>query len=179
MESPWLKRRQQFTVESRKQTLLTFRLSTFDFRLLNGAESHPAGRRWALRAAKILAIFLAAVTVLGPAKAQEERKRKVPGLDKVTGGSSHLAFSGKIQSLDLQQNVLNVNTVQGHGTEIFPIKKGVHIATADGKKLKLDALIPGTDVIVYYEQKGDRRTVKKIDVLAPGAVEGKKPPPRS
>jgi len=127
----------------------------------------------------LAAFLLTLILVLEPTGAQDQRKRKVPGLDKVTSGSSHLAFSGKVQSVDLEHSVLNVNTVQGGTTEIFPLKKGIHISTADGEKLKVAALTSGVNVIVYYEQKGDRRTVKQIVVLASHAPEGKKSPPRS
>lgn len=122
---------------------------------------------------------MAFVSLLCPARAQEQRRRKVPVLDKITSGPSRQAFSGKVQSLDLERNLLNVNTVQGGNTEIFPVKKGVRVALADGGKLKLTALTPGTNVIIYYEQKGDRRTVKEIVVLMASPSEEKKktPPP--
>lgn len=123
----------------------------------------------------ILALVLAILSGLSSAGAQEQRKRKVPVLDKITaGGPSRQAFSGNIQSLDLKRELLNVNTVQGGNTEIFPVKKGVRVTAADGRKLKVAALTPGTNVIVYYEQKGDRRTVKEIIVLASAAAEDKK-----
>lgn len=100
-------------------------------------------------------------------------------MDKITSGGSRLAFSGKVQSLDLEHNVLNVNTVQGGNMEIFPVKKNVRVSTVDGAKMKLTELKPGADVIIYYEQKGDRRNVKDIVVLASGGREEKKPPPPS
>jgi hypothetical protein len=126
-----------------------------------------------------LALGLMVSFALGVAPAQQH-KRKVPGLDKITaGGARRQAFSGKVESLDLGRSILNVNTVQGGGTEIFPVKKGVHVMTADGDRLRLSALTPGTNVIVYYEQKGDRRTVKQIVVLAAAPREEKKPLPPS
>ncbi len=100
-------------------------------------------------------------------------------MDKITSVSSRLAFSGKVQSLDLEHNVLNVNTVQGGNTEIFPVKKNVRVSTAGGEKMKVAELKPGADVIIYYEQKDDRRTVKDIVVLASGSREEKKPRPPS
>ena len=110
-------------------------------------------------------------------KAQEQRKTKVPVLDKITsGGPTHQQFSGIVRSVDLANQVLNVDTVKGNATEIFPIKKNVHVATADGDKLKLARLKPGTTVLIYYEQKGDHKTVTEIVVLA-GGEEKKKPPP--
>ena len=106
--------------------------------------------------------------------AQDERKHKVPVIDKLASGSSHQAFSGRVQSFDNDRKILNVNTVQGGNTEIFPVKKGVHVSTADGEKLKLTDLAPGMNVLIYFEQKSERRSVKEIVVLAPGATEEKK-----
>jgi len=65
--------------------------------------------------------------------------------------------------------------------EIFPIKKtGIQVSTADGEKMNLEALRPGNDVIIYYEQQGDRRTVKQIVVLATEPEESNQQhPPRS
>jgi hypothetical protein len=110
-------------------------------------------------------------------KAQEQRKSKVPVLDKITsGGPTHQQFSGIVRSVDLGSEVLNVDTAKGNATEIFPIKKKVHVVTADGDKLKLTKLRPGASVLIYYEQKGDRKTVTQIVVLAGGAVKKKIPP---
>ncbi len=127
----------------------------------------------------ILAFALAMIAPRVPGRAQEERKRKVPMVDKITSGTNRQAFCGRVQSLDLERKLLNVNTVQGGNTEVFPVSKGVRVATADGEKIKVAALEPGTNVIIYYEQKGDRRTVKQIVVLAPGLVQQKKSPPPS
>lgn len=111
--------------------------------------------------------------------AQEPHKRKVPGLEKITTGSTRQAFTGEVQSLDLKRKLLQVSTVEGGSTEIFPVKKGVPVSTADGGKLKLTALTPGANIIVYYEQREDRRTVKEIVVLMGGSNQKKKksPPP--
>jgi hypothetical protein len=110
-------------------------------------------------------------------KAQEQRKAKVPVVSKITGGGpTHQAFTGIVKSIDFQSEVLNVDNVSGKSTEIFPIKGKVRVVTADGDKLKLTKLKPGTDVIVYYDQKGDRRAVTEIVVLAGGAVKKKTPP---
>jgi Cu/Ag efflux protein CusF len=110
-------------------------------------------------------------------KAQEQRKPKVPVIDKITaGGPTQQMFTGIVKSIDLDSNVLNVDNVAGKSTEIFPIKKKVHVAFADGAKLKLAELKTGTLVNVYYDQKGDRRTVTRIEVLAAGAVKKKTPP---
>ena len=110
-------------------------------------------------------------------KAQEQHKPKVPVLDKITsGGPTHQQFSGVVRSIDLESEILNVDTVKGNVTEIFPIKKKVHVVTADGDKLKLTKLKPGANVLVNYEQRGDHRTVTEIIVLAGGAVKKKTPP---
>jgi hypothetical protein len=109
----------------------------------------------------------------GSGYAQETHKNKVPGLDKITSGSSRLAFSGNIQSFDQKRELLSVDTVQGGTTEVFPVKKGVHVSAANGAKLNLDNLKPGANVLVYYEQKAEKRTVTEIIVLSPGASQGK------
>jgi hypothetical protein len=129
-----------------------------------------------------LAIALAAYC--GPSGndgyAQEPHKSKVPGIDKITSGSSRLAFSGNVLSLDEKRELLSVNTVQGGTTEVFPVKKGVRVSAPNGAKLKLDNLKPGTSVLVYYEQKAEKRTVTEIIVLSTGAGQGKdKPTPPS
>jgi 3-dehydroquinate synthase class II len=109
--------------------------------------------------------------------AQEQHKSKVPVIDKITsGGSTQQAFSGIVKSVDFESEVLDVDNIAGKSTEIFPLKKKVHVVTADGDKLKLSRLKPGTNVIVYYDQKGDRRTVTRIVVLAGGPVKKKTPP---
>jgi hypothetical protein len=129
----------------------------------------------------ILAGLLAGVVLLGfPCRstitAQEQHKPRIPGIDKITsGGSSRQAFSGIVKSVDLRSEVLNVDTVQGNTTEIFPIKKKTEVSTADGDRLKLARLKPGTSVLIYYEQKGDHKTVTQIVVLA-GAGKKKTPP---
>ena len=112
------------------------------------------------------------------APAQKGRKHKVPVINKITsGGGVRQAFTGKVQSVDTKHKVLNVGAAEGGGMEIFPVKKSVSITSADGDKLKLAELKPGSNIIIYYEQKGGERTVKQIVVLAPGADEAKKKPP--
>ena len=110
-------------------------------------------------------------------KAQEQHKTKVPVLDKITsGGPSHQQFDGIVRSIDLENEILNVDALKGNATEIFPIRKKVHVVTADGGKLKLTKLKPGTSVLINYEQKGDHKIVTEIIVLA-GGPEKKKTPP--
>jgi hypothetical protein len=130
-----------------------------------------------------IALAIALAAYCGPAAsgyAQEPHKSKVPGIDKITSGSSRLAFSGNVLSLDEKHDLLSVNTVQGGTTEVFPIKRGVHVSAANGARLKLNTLTPGTSVLVYYEQKAEKRTVTDIIVLSAGASPGKnKPAPPS
>lgn len=126
-----------------------------------------------------LAVATAGGLAVSSGYSQEPHKSKLPGLDKIASGSQRLAFSGNIQSLDAKREILHVNTVQGGTTEVFPVKKGIHVSTVDGSKLKLNALKPGTNVIVYYEQKGEKRTVKEIVVLSSSAGQEKKPAPSS
>jgi len=110
-------------------------------------------------------------------KAQESHMSKVPVLDKITSsGESRQQFDGIIRSIDLESQILSVDTIKGNATEIFPVKMKVHVVTADGSKLKLAKLKPGTNVLIYYEQKGDHKTVTEIVVLAGGAEKRKAPP---
>ena len=97
----------------------------------------------------------------------------------VRGLIAYAAFSGIVQSVDLHHQLLNVNTVQGENTEIFPLRKGTRVATANGGRKRLSQLTPGTNVLIYYEQRGDRRTVKQIVVLGAAPAKDKKasPPP--
>ena len=116
-----------------------------------------------------------------PAHAQDEQRRtKVPIIGKIGGGSNRQAFSGKVQSVDLRRKLLLVGTVEGDHTEYFPVKKNVPVSSASGEKMKVAELAQGTNVIVYYEVKDDRRTVSEILVL--GAADkpaSKKPAPPS
>jgi hypothetical protein len=131
---------------------------------------------------RFLACLFAALVLWGlplrtTIKAQEQRKPKVPVIDKITsGGPTQQMFTGTVKSVDWDSKVLNVDNLNGKSTEIFPIRKKVHVAFADGVKLKLTELKPGTLVSVYYDQKGDRRTLTRIEVLAGGPVKKKTPP---
>jgi len=108
-------------------------------------------------------LILTLLFALGSALAQEE-KPKVPGLDKIIAANEHLMFTGKVKTLDIEHNTLSVSSVEGSDTEIFPIKHGTHVYTSDGFRKKLDILSPGTQVIVYYDQRSDRRTITHIDL---------------
>jgi len=108
-------------------------------------------------------------------RAQEEHK-KVPVIDKLESSATQQAFMGVVKSVDFESEVLNIDNITGKSTEIFPIKKKVHVVTADGDKLKLGTLKPGTNVMVYFDQKGDRRTITRIVVLTGGPPKKKTPP---
>jgi len=130
-----------------------------------------------LLAGLVVALLLWCLPCRTTLQAQEAHKPKVPVIDKIAPGeTTHQQFSGIVRSIDLESEILNVDTVKGNVTEIFPIKKKVHVVTADGSKLKLTKLQPGTNVLIYYEQKGDHKTVTQIVVLAGGEVKKKTPP---
>jgi hypothetical protein len=110
----------------------------------------------------VVMLFLVVV----PARAQQdEHKKKVPIVDKITDANPQEAFSGSIQSLDLKNSLLQVHSTADNTDEYFPVKKTVHVANAAGERVTIDYLKPGVNVLVYYEQKGDRRAVKEIVVL--------------
>jgi len=50
------------------------------------------------------------------------------------------------------------------------------VVTADGDKLKLATLKPGTNVLVCFDQRGDRRTITRVVVLSGGPPKKKTPP---
>lgn len=128
----------------------------------------------------VLVLTVATISGIAAAAGQDERRTRVPVIGKTTGGASRQAFSGKVQSLDLERKLLKVDTVEGGATEIFPVKKNTPVSLAGGRRIKLQELVPGTDVIVYFEQKRERRSVTEIVVLAASGDEDKKkesPPP--
>jgi Cu/Ag efflux protein CusF len=132
---------------------------------------------WRFLAALSLALVLWALPLRSTLMAQDEEHRKVPVIDKITsGGPSQQAFMGVVKSVDLESEVLDVDNITGKSTEIFPLKKKVHVVTADGDKLKLATLKPGTNVLVYFDQRGDHRTITRIVVLEGGPPKKKAPP---
>jgi len=134
------------------------------------------------RRAAILLHILMVVLVWGVGTGNapgQEQKHKVPGLSKLGSGSNQEAFNGIVQSLDLKRKILSVNTLQGQATEIFPIPKNIDLVTASGSRRELTALKPGTNVFILFEQKGDRRTVKQIVILAAAPKAAKKATPSS
>jgi hypothetical protein len=130
----------------------------------------------------LLAVLLICATTLAAQGPQEDEPMgRIPLPTKKTLTGVHRAFSGKVETLDMKRKVLIVATVEGGGSEIFPIKKGVSVSGARGKKLKLEELEPGTNIIVYYDYRDGRRSINEITVLAvdPSKKEAKKesPPP--
>lgn len=128
------------------------------------------------RAGWQLALVIAAMFLLVCASpAQQEEKPKIPGLDKIIAANEHLMFTGTVKSVDEKRNVLSIDA-EGGTTEIFPIKHSTRVETADGFRKKLDVLTPGTRVMVYYDQRSDRRTVTRIELFS---SESKKKEPHS
>lgn len=122
-----------------------------------------------------LAVIAAFLILPARSYSQQNHRSKLPGINKITSsGPGRQAFTGSVQSLDRQHHVLDVSAAKGQSTAIFPLRKNVKVSSIDGQKLKLAALTPGTNVIVYFEQKSGRRTVEQIIVLTPGAPAGKK-----
>jgi len=93
-------------------------------------------------------------------------KSKVPIVGKLGSSSKRQAYSGKIQSIDLKQRILNVNSIHGRQSEIFPFKKNVRIENLNGNRMDLKALKPGTTVLIYFNQKSGERTIRNIVVLS-------------
>lgn len=110
----------------------------------------------------------------------QQRKSKVPIVGKFSSSPRQQAYSGRVQSLDLKQKILNVNALHGRGSEIFPFKKNVKVESVNGKKMKMKALTPGATVLIYFDQKSGERTIKNIVVLSAGKEQAKgKPEPSS
>lgn len=98
----------------------------------------------------------------------QEHKSKVPIVGKLTSPNDRQAYSGKVQSLDLKQKILNVDSLHGEDSEIFPFKKNVRIESLNGGRMDLRALKPGTTVLIYFNQKSGERTIRNIVVLGSG-----------
>lgn len=124
---------------------------------------------------RVLLLSLVCLFVSAAGRSQQRLGGKLPGIGKSTpSGSTQQAFTGSVQSLDKQHHVLNISTSQSGSTEIFPIQKKVKISSVRGRKLKLAALTPGTNVVVYYQEKEGRRTVNQIVVLSSGTTPSSK-----
>ena len=149
-------------------------------------ERNAAAFAWAPMARAALGAAAAAllgtlVFIHSPAFAQEEgpAETKLPSkLGKLKGGDDNqLAFSGKVQSVDVKLKLLNMAPEEGKGSEIFPLKKNTVIRTAHGDRISLEDLKAGCDVVIYYELKGAQRVVKRVIELSPRKGKGEKAPP--
>jgi len=110
----------------------------------------------------------------------QSHKSKVPIVGKLTSTNSRQAYSGKVQSVDLKQKILNVNSLHGRQSEIFPIKKNVRVESLNGDRMNLKALKPGTTVLIYFNQKSGERTIRNIVILSSSKEQSKgKPAPSS
>jgi hypothetical protein len=124
--------------------------------------SLSAGKALALMAALAASLLIAGLT---PPVFGQQQKSKIPIVGKLGSNPGRQAFSGKVLSLDLTEKVLNVNSLRGQDTEIFPIRKDIRVEGVNGRKLKLKSLTPGTSVLIYYEEKSGGREIKNIIVL--------------
>lgn len=108
----------------------------------------------------------------------QNRKSKVPIVGKLTSSNGRQAYSGRVKSLDLKQKILNVNSLHGRESEIFPLKKNVRVESLSGDRMNLKALKPGTTVLIYFNQRSGERTIRNIVVLSSGKeqAKGKKAP---
>lgn len=106
----------------------------------------------------------------------QSRKSKVPVLNKIIG-AQHMAFSGVVTSLDMKLKVLSVERSKYNDVNMFPFKKALRIEDADGKKLGPKALRPGTNVLIYYDQKAGERKITQVVVLGAEKIRTKKANP--
>lgn len=123
-------------------------------------------------AAALLACCVFAVCQ-APLLQAQSHKSKVPIVGKLTSTNRRQAYTGKIQSLDLKQKILNVNSLHGRESEIFPFKKNVRIESLNGDRMNLKALKPGTTVLIYFNQKSGERTIRNIVVLSSAKEQAK------
>jgi len=127
--------------------------------------------------------LLAAVTFIFcqalPLRAQDQSPR-IPIVSKLKSGKRQQAFSGTIQSLDMKQRILNVNSLHGHDTAIFPFKKNVRIENLNGNRMDVAKLTPGMSILIYFDQRSGERKIRNIIVLSSGKKQAKgKPAPSS
>jgi hypothetical protein len=113
----------------------------------------------------IFTIILVAATAAGLFAQDENRSTKVPLIGKIAGGTHRQAFSGKVQSVDTKRKLLLVDAVEGSYTEYFKVNGDFSVNEPGGKRTRVSKLTPGTNIIVYYEVKNDRREVTDILIL--------------
>jgi hypothetical protein len=143
--------------------------------------SRITGVRLHIRSAvalRSLAGALLALALFFPAAAlvQGQGQAKIPKIGKIAGGKEQQAFTGKVQSVDTKLKLLNMMPVEGKGSEIFPVKKNVEVRNIKGERIPLKQLKAGSEVVIYYEMKGSRRTVKRIIELSAGSQTAKEKP---
>jgi hypothetical protein len=142
-------------------------MSVLTFFQFDRQTSRRAAHCW--RALWRVAVVIPAILVLGGAARAQigggEEKPKIPGLDKIIAANEHLAFTGTVKSVDEKHNIISIDA-EGGTTEVFPIKHSTHVMTSDGYRKRLEVLSPGTRVIVYYDQRADRRTVTRIELFS-------------
>ncbi|HET7214910.1 MAG TPA: hypothetical protein VFL79_15065 [Terriglobia bacterium] len=110
----------------------------------------------------------------------QDRKNKMPIVGKLTSPNDRQAYSGKIQSVDLKEKILNVDSLHGQESEIFPFKKNVRIESLGGGRMDIKSLQPGATVLIYFNQKSGERTIRNIVVLSSGKEQARdKPAPSS
>ncbi|MGH9406124.1 MAG: hypothetical protein ACRD3D_09865 [Terriglobia bacterium] len=126
-------------------------------------------------------LAMCAIFGFAPASAQEMGRPKLPPvINKITSsGTTKGAFTGIVQTLDTKGRVLEVASVNGADTALFPLTKKVKVSSIEGRKLKLASVMPGANVIVTYEQQGARRTVQEITVVEEAPKVAKKKPSSS
>jgi hypothetical protein len=132
----------------------------------------PGARRFRVWRGSLALLAFAVACAFTQTFAQS-RKSKVPVIRRLSG-SQRLAFSGVVRSLDLKMKVLNVDRGEGKDVEIFPVKKGIHVEDASGKRLRLSALRPGTNILIYYTERAGERKVTQVMVLGMEKSESKK-----
>jgi len=139
----------------------------------------------AFRTFKIWILIVFLTLSVGPTvRAQDEqRSTKVPLIGKVGGGTNRQAYSGKVQTVDPKRKLLVIDSVEGSHTEFFPVKGDFEVTVPGGKKTRVSELMPGTNIIIYYQVKNDRREVTAILILGSHTPEkepeAKKPGPPS
>lgn len=121
--------------------------------------------------AVLLAAFFCILFQVVPLRGQNTNR--LPIISKLSSGNHQQAFTGKIQSLNLKERVLNVNSLRGKQSEIFPVKKSVRVEGINGNRMKLTDLGPGMTVLIYFDQRSGKRTVRNIIVLTSKKNQGK------
>ena len=127
-------------------------------------------------------LTIAMLIVHGNTRAQLPSIQQAPVSGKTISTPRHLeAFTGKITTVKPKHKILTLESVEGSATEIFSCRKGPAIRTAYGKRKKFQDLKPGMTLVVYYNSRKGRRTVKDVLILkeAPSKLSEESSPPKS